>query len=112
MTNKEIDKLLSKYDIYVKNLMYLRGENPDNFKREYYSFDDISEGNEYGATYPVSYGHIIYTWHRMPTPDFDKDAYVFMYAKSTGIYLINTISDMYTGKTVIIKYKKKCLTGA
>lgn len=102
----EIDKYVEKYILYFAGLIYTvdmlsqyacvtaKAEN------DYYNVPDGNNNPSYGD------GGVNRKWVKIPAPDFDKEAKVYVYAgehqKKTRI--LNAQSSNYPGKVIIIEF--------
>lgn len=93
-------ELLNNYKEYLKNIIRLEGINPDGCKFHDGRVSLVADSVVAGGLHPKSFGIELNYWERVPSPEFDKDSYVYL--RHTGRYdIINAIKDR---RVVVVRY--------
>lgn len=97
-------ELLNNYKEYLKDIIRLKGINPDRCKLADERVSYVADSVVVGGTHPKLFGKELEKWARIPSPEFDKDSCVYLFNAGVGDnrFVINVIE--YNRRLVVVRY--------
>ena len=88
-------ELLNSYKEYLKDIIRLKGMNPDRFRFTNVQVGCVARSVVAGGSHPKSFGRELNDWERIPSPEFDNDSFVYLRSSgwNDGRIVINAIRD-------------------
>ena len=102
---KEERELLNSYKEYLKGIIRLKGINPDRCKFVHGYVSHVTDSVVAGGSHPKSFGNELNNWERIPSSEFDKDSWVYLFndCGSNNRIVINAIK--YDRRVVVVRYE-------
>lgn len=97
-------ELLNNYKEYLKDIISLKGINPDRCKFVHGYVSHVADSVVAGGVYPKTYSTELDRWERIPSPEFDKDSYVYLF-HDCGINHIVINAIKYDRSVVVVRYE-------
>lgn len=86
-------ELINNYKEYLKDVIRLKGINPDMCEFANGRVNHISDSVLAGGAHPKLFGKELDYWERIPSPEFDKDSWVYLFHAVVNVnrFVINAI---------------------
>lgn len=98
-------ELLNNYKEYLKDIISLKGINPDRCKFVHGYVSHVADSVVAGGVYPKTYGTELDRWERIPSPEFDKDSWVYLFHDCGGNNRIVINAIEYDRRVVVVRYE-------
>lgn len=100
--------LVQKYKTFAEDIIRIKGYNVSNYRFVESRFRRINECASIGMVHPNYQGSPVYSWFRLPNPEFDKDNYIYMYCTYVQGYgndiIINVITNEKRPHLIVVRY--------
>lgn len=97
-------ELLNSYKEYLKDIIRLKGINPDRCKFVHGYVSHVVDSVVAGGVYPKTSGIELDRWERIPSPEFDKDSWVYLF-HDCGVNRIVINAIKYDRSVVVVRYE-------
>lgn len=105
LTKKRKEKLFSGYKLYAENIIKATGRNLSDYEFKGATIGILDESVTTGGIHPSIEGTPINHWCRIPSLDFDKDSYVYLYCDNSGENIvIDIITKEKIPKLIDVRY--------
>lgn len=101
MTKKREEELLSGYKVYAENIIKVTGRNLSDYEFRSARIGILNIRAATGGIHPSIEGKPLNHWCRIPSLDFDKDSYVYLYCDNI---VINVITKEKSPKLIYVSY--------
>lgn len=94
-------ELLNNYKEYLKYIIRLKGISPYRCEFANGRVSKVSDSVVAGGAHPKVFGKELNYWERIPSPEFDKDSWVYLlHAVANNKFVINAIK--YDRSVVVV----------
>lgn len=105
MTKERKEELISGYRLYAENIINIIGRNLSDYRFASARFGTLESDVTAGSAHPIVRGNTLYNWFRIPSLDFDKDSYIYLYHyNSYSDIIINVLMTEDSPKFIDIRY--------
>ena len=105
MTKKRKEELLSVYKLYAENIIKATGKNLSNYEFRSARIGILNSRAATGGIHPSIECKHLNNWCRIPSLDFDKDSYVYLYCDNIcDNIVINVITKEKSPKLIYVSY--------
>lgn len=105
LTKKRKEELFSGYKLYAENIIKTTGRNLSDYEFRSARIGILNSSVATGGIHPSVEGRPLNRWCRIPSLDFDKDSYVYLYRdNSCDNIVINVITKEKSPKLIDVRY--------
>ena len=100
-----MNELIRKYREYVEHLIALSCGDTSDYRFDETRTEDIEGQPLCGNNYAIWQGSVNKNWTRIPSPDFDKDSWVYLFNDCGGNNRIVINAIEYDRRVVVVRYE-------
>lgn len=105
LTKKREEELFAGYKLYAENIIKVTGRNLSDYEFRSARIGILNSRAATGGIHPSIEGKPLNHWCRIPSLDFDKDSYVYLYCdNSCDNIVINVITKEKSPKIIYVSY--------
>ena len=98
-------ELIDSYKEYLKDVIMLKGINPNRCVFANGRVNRVSDSVVAGSSHPKLFGNELNNWERIPSPEFDKDSWVYLFNDCGGNNRIVINAIKYDRSVVVVRYE-------
>ena len=100
-----MNELIRKYREYVEHLIALSCGDTSDYRFDETRTEDIEGQPLCGNNYAIWQGSVNKNWERIPSPEFDKDSWVYLFNDCGGNNRIVINAIEYDRRVVVVRYE-------
>lgn len=110
MLSKKNTELISVYKNYAKDIIKSTGCSVRDYRLVQEGVEGLRNGVRTGYGHPIVENNAVTYWQRIPSLEFDKDSYVYLYCCDYDLpvayryVIINAITNEEKPRLIIVRY--------